>query len=376
MSKNIDSCNHPTIYLVEGNYAVLKSYRGYPKWFLNIVSEIPKPIGFTWKTILDGKPRYVANADKDKYIGPAGKKVGTKSYASMPIILDGETIGAININSKKYNAFDEEEINLLNIVAKQIEAAIKNARQADLLRKSNDKLEARVEERTKSLSETNKMLTKEINNRKNAEQKIINSLKEKEVLLMEINHRVKNNLQLISSLLKLQSRKIKDQSSLKVFNESCSRIKSIALLHEQLYRSEMMDRIDFSKYLKDLLKQIKSTFTPAYSFVNLEIFSEGIELDINRAIPCGLIVNELVNNAFVHGLKNFKKGFIKVYFTKKNKKYNLRIINSGSKFPAEINLKNPLSLGLQLVTSLTDQLEGKVILRVNPKTEFKIEFTD
>ena len=84
----------------------------------------------------------------------------------MPIILDGETIGAININSKEYNAFDEEEINLLNIVAKQIEAAIKNARQADLLRKSNDKLEARVEERTKSLSQTNKMLTKEINNRK------------------------------------------------------------------------------------------------------------------------------------------------------------------------------------------------------------------
>ena len=122
---------------------------------------------------------------------------------------------------------------------------------------------------------------------------------------MEINHRVKNNLQLISSLLKLQSRKINDQSSLKVFNESCSRIKSIALLHEQLYRSELMDRIDFSKYLKDLLKQIKTTFTPAYSFVNLEIFSEGIELDINRAIPCGLIVNELVNNAFVHGFKKF-----------------------------------------------------------------------
>ncbi|MGH7799530.1 MAG: GAF domain-containing protein, partial [Thermodesulfobacteriota bacterium] len=146
-SKNMDGVNNVCNYLIEGEeadstgspQAVMKAYRGYPDWFIERVSRIPYPKGFTWKTIIEGKPRYVADVDQDTVIGPAGREMGTKSCASMPIRFEGKTIGCINVHSMKKNAFSEEELKLLETVAQQIETSINNAKQTESLRQSEER---------------------------------------------------------------------------------------------------------------------------------------------------------------------------------------------------------------------------------------------
>ena len=140
LSNNVDNSDHVAIYLIEDENAVLKSHTGYPKWFIDTVRCIPKPKGFTWKTLLEGKPSFVADVEKDNAIGPAGRKVGTKSYASMPIKHNEITIGSINISSRKLHAFDKDEMMLLEMVAKQIETAVNNATQAEALKLSREEL--------------------------------------------------------------------------------------------------------------------------------------------------------------------------------------------------------------------------------------------
>lgn len=140
MSKNIDGAENVGIWLVEGNEAVIRAFRGFPDWFVKEVSRIPYPKGATWKTIIEGKPTYSPDTGKDKILGPAGIKLGTKSYLSMPVHFGTTTVGVININSFEKNAFDEEELKLLEIVSQQIEAAINNAKQAEALRQSEEAL--------------------------------------------------------------------------------------------------------------------------------------------------------------------------------------------------------------------------------------------
>lgn len=139
MRMYIDAADHVSIYLVEGDEAVMRSYRGNPDWFVKGETRIPYPKGFTWKAIIGGKPIYCEDADKDDVIGPAGRKVGTKSYASMPIKCQGKTVGSINVRSFAKFAFGEEELRFLGIVAKQIEAALQNARLSEALRQSEER---------------------------------------------------------------------------------------------------------------------------------------------------------------------------------------------------------------------------------------------
>lgn len=139
MNKNIDGADNVSIYIAEGNEAVMKAHRGYPEWFINQVKRIPYPKGFTWKTIIDGKLIYSPDIESDTVIGQAGRDVGTQSYASMPIKYDQKTIGCINVNSFRKNAFDKDVLDLLEMIAAQIEIAINNARQAEALRESEER---------------------------------------------------------------------------------------------------------------------------------------------------------------------------------------------------------------------------------------------
>ncbi len=136
MTKNIEKADNVSIYMMEGQEIILKAYRGYPDWYIEAVKRIPYPVGFTWKTITEDKLRYCPDVEQDTAIGPAGRKMGTKSYLSIPIRFDGKPMGAISINSLHKNAFDEEELRLLETVSQQIEIAINNAKQAESLKQS------------------------------------------------------------------------------------------------------------------------------------------------------------------------------------------------------------------------------------------------
>jgi formate hydrogenlyase transcriptional activator len=149
MSENIAGAENVGIWLVEDKEAVLKAYRGFPFWFVERLSRIPYPKGVTWKTIKEDKPLYSANMEKDKVMGPAGIELGTKSYLSMPIHYGGKTVGVININSLRENAFDKEELNLLQIISQQIEVAINNAKQAEALRESDSALRESLDQLSK-----------------------------------------------------------------------------------------------------------------------------------------------------------------------------------------------------------------------------------
>ncbi len=537
MSKNMDKVKLIAIYLVEGEEAVLMANMGHPDWFIERAGRIPYPKGFTWETILKGKPRYCADADEDIAIGAAGREVGIKSYVSMPIHSRGKTVGCMNINSFHKDAFDEDDLKLLEIVAQQLEGAINNARQAEELRVSKEELELRVKERTLELSKINEELKNEIAERKRtevlladskeryrtlvehtydliaetningfflyaspkhkellgyepsdllgtrifeyihpddlievtsefersirtissgkaifrfrhkkggwrwlestgkpfrtaserivgviasrditeskrADELIKESLKEKEVLLKEIHHRVKNNMQVISSLINLQSQYLKNKKAIEMFNETQNRIRSMALIHEHLYQSKNLAMIGFKEYAENLLNNLLYSYEIDPDSIQLKINIEEVSMAIDTAIPCGLIINELVSNSLKYAFPKNRKGEILISLqsessngsrrSKKscstvtrtsapaseeaagevvvgsfgNPQFTLIVSDNGVGLPDDLDFRNTDSLGLQLVVELTEQIKGYIELDENGGTSFKIKFQE
>ncbi len=145
LSRNMEIAEHVSIFMIEGDDAVLKTSKGLPEWFVQRLGKIPYPKGFTWKVLMEGKLRYCPDVDQDEYIGPAGREVGTRSYLSMPFHYKGKVIGCINLHSFEKNAFSDDEIYLLNIVAQQVETAIGNTKQSDALIESENRYRTIVE---------------------------------------------------------------------------------------------------------------------------------------------------------------------------------------------------------------------------------------
>lgn len=169
LSENVYNVDIAGVYLIEGTNAVLRAYRGFDKQYIEGASIIPYPKGFTWKTIIEKRVIYCPDVENDTVIGKAGRKLGTKSYVSMPIKSEGLIVGTININSLKINAFNEDELNLLQEVAQQIELAVNNASRTEaliksgaILKKAKEDLEAKVEENTKRLEEANRELEQRV----------------------------------------------------------------------------------------------------------------------------------------------------------------------------------------------------------------------
>ena len=220
-------------------------------------------------------------------------------------------------------------------------------------------------------------IVRDITERKLAEQHIRASLEEKEVLLKEIHHRVKNNLQIVSSLLHLQSKSYEDERLLDVFRDSQSRIRSMALIHEKLYRSKDMTRVDFHEYTQSLTNHLFRTYLDDPDAVELKIKVDDVLLDINRAIPCGLIINELVSNCLKHAFPEGRKGEIHVALHPvRDGGLSLVVRDDGVGFPETLDFRDTESLGLQLVCILTKQLEGRVELERNGGTAFTIFIPD
>ncbi len=242
---------------------------------------------------------------------------------------------------------------------------------ADTLEQARKYREA--QKRAEELSEINKELTAEVKRRQEAEAAIRVSLQEKEVLLKEIHHRVKNNLQIISSLLHLQSGYIDDERTLQMFKESQSRIQSMALIHEKLYQSGDLARVDFSEYMDSLVSFLTRSYGAGGVGVSLDVAPVFLSLD--TSIPCGLIVSELVSNSFKYAFPEGHSGHIYVALKPiDDEHYELCVGDTGVGFPEDVDFRETESLGLQLVTTLASQLDGKIALDRRRGTEFQIRF--
>jgi PAS domain S-box-containing protein len=258
-------------------------------------------------------------------------------------------------------------------------------------------------------------VAKNITERKEAEEQIKASLREKEVLLKEIHHRVKNNMQIVSSLLNLQSESVDDENTRQILKKSQNRVKSMALVHEKLYQTEDLSSIDFGEYTRSLTTRLLHSFGEETRGVQLVIDMDEVCLDVNKAIPCGLIINEIVTNSFKHAFTDSTtdvdknklegKGVIKVSMRKNADPESrtsadvetlaqtagrssvsaeiapgqagiieLVVGDNGIGLPEGLDFRNTKTLGMELVITLVGQLEGSIEYVNKGGTEFKITF--
>ncbi len=237
-------------------------------------------------------------------------------------------------------------------------------------------LEEQVEERTGELSRANEALEEQVAERTRVEKRVRASLQEKEVLLREINHRVKNNLQIVSSMLSLQSRNIHDEQALGVFQESQDRIKAMALIHEKLYQSEDLARIDFGEYVQSLVGDLSTSYQIRPDEIEMKIEVDQTFLGIDTAIPCGLIINELVSNSLKHAFPEGRRGKININIRSAGQEHTIAVCDDGVGFPRDIDIEHTETLGLRLVKALTDQLGGTLDLDSSSGTTVVVAFPE
>lgn len=224
------------------------------------------------------------------------------------------------------------------------------------------------------------IVSRDISERKQQQEAIKASLREKEILLQEVHHRVKNNLQIISSLLYLQSKNIQAPELLDQFRDSQNRIKSMALIHEKLYQSNDFANINFKDYVKSLSNNLLQTYRNNGSKIQLDLQINDVLLTIDKAIPCGLIINELLSNSLKYAFPNGQDGTICVQLEETNgssdSKYNYHLVikDNGCGIPEDFDFSQAKSLGLKLVQSLTAQLDGELKIERENGTVFKIDF--
>ncbi len=199
-------------------------------------------------------------------------------------------------------------------------------------------------------------------------------LKEKELLLREIHHRIKNNLQVISSLLDLQAQRIKTPEIVVMFQESQHRIRTMALIHERLCQSSEFSQIDIEQYIQSLMDYLQRSYVDQLAKIKIHLHTQPTYLDVDRAIPCGLIVNELITNSFKHAFPDDQSGNIKIELEPSQEQVILKISNDGVPFPGDFNISGFQTLGLQLVNVLVQQLDGSIELEPSNGTQFTIKF--
>ena len=211
---------------------------------------------------------------------------------------------------------------------------------------------------------------------KQAIEQIKTSLHEKEVLLKEIHHRVKNNMQVITSLLSLQSKSIGDAKALEVFEDSQNRVKSMALIHETLYQSKDLSRINFAEYLQKLVAHVSRSYRIHPNAVKINLHVNDVSLPIDTAVPCGLIINELASNALKYAFPAHTKGEVNITFARADDQYTLCVSDTGVGLPPDFDPEQSKSLGMKLVRMLTTQLSGEMAYRNGVGTTVQITFPE
>jgi PAS domain S-box-containing protein len=268
----------------------------------------------------------------------------------------------------------------LRTLIKTIERGMSRNNEVTLLKKDGSRFTGEINAATiRDLQgeNVNVMYTiRDITHHKQAEAQIQASLDEKEVLLREIHHRVKNNLQIISSLLNLQSSYLKDKASREVLNESKDRVKSMAMIHQKLYQSGNFEQIEMGEYVEYLVKGLFNSYGVDSDKVKLKTDLQKIYLDIDTAIPLGLVINEIITNSIKHAFPGELKGEIFIKIFQEGENYLIVVADNGVGLPEDLDVKKTASLGMQLVNNLVRQIDGELELKRTKGTEFRIKFTN
>lgn len=283
-----------------------------------------------------------ASSEGDFTTDPYIVKNKPRSVLCTPIIHQGKLTGIIYLeNNLTPDAFTADRLELINILSAQAAVSIENAR-------LYENLEAKVDKRTGQL--------------RGEKERAETALREKEILLKEIHHRVKNNLQIASSLLSLQTFKIEDERLINVLNDSIKRINSMAEIHKLLYETESFARIPFDRYLREISSNWIDSYADKSPGITIKPGAKNIFLDIEKSIPCALIVNELLSNAFKYAFPERQPGEINVRLSEKDNRYTLIVSDNGVGFPKDLDIRSAGSLGLTIVRNLTAQLRGDMHL--------------
>jgi len=219
-------------------------------------------------------------------------------------------------------------------------------------------------------------ISRDITEHKRSEEMLKASVAEKELLLKEVHHRVKNNLQMISALFYLQSLNFTDENILKVFRDGQDRIKSIALIHESLYKSHNLGKVDFNEYIRQLVSYLSQSYGDILGKVNFKVNTENIFLNINTAIPCGMIINELISNSLKHAFPDGRIGEICIDISSEDGNFKLVVSDNGIGFKDELNIKESKTLGFQLIETLVKQIGGNMSLDMVNGTKYEIHFSE
>ncbi|RJR19249.1 MAG: HAMP domain-containing protein [Nitrospiraceae bacterium] len=324
---------------LEENAFVLQASSGIYTPADSPVSRLPADGSTLWTAAEQLQPQFansvhILNAAEREW----ADKAGIVSFAIFPLAIESRLVGMLEIYSGRQLL--NETFTTLDTVADQIAIGIQ---------------------------------------RKLAEQHIEASLVEKEVLLREIHHRVKNNMQVISSLLNFQTRYVNDKQFITILNESQNRIKSMALIHEKLYRSSDLANVDFNDYITNLSHDLFKFYGVDTDRITLKLDLQRIAFEIDTAIPCGLLVNELLTNSLKHAFPDGRRGEIHIILREKNadkgSHYEMTVSDNGIGIPADLDITKTKSLGLQLIHTLSEhQLQGRLDLDRSNGTTFHITF--
>lgn len=333
--KSVSKADKASILLFDGNGLMrFKAWRGLSDAYRNQV-EGHSP----WSADeLYAEPILIPNAEQAD-LGPIRPIIlgeGIRALAFIPLDYQGRLLGKFMIYFDEPHKFTDNEVQLLQTMAGHVAHAIE---------------------------------------RKSAGEEIKAALKEKEILLREIHHRVKNNLQVISSLIKLQSKSIEDETIREKLKESQNRVKSMAIIHERLYESVNLAGIDFKGYTKHLAQDLFRSYGTGPN-IKIKTDIDSVFLNIDKAVPLGLILNELISNSLKHAFPDGRKGEIRILLHQDNGgNYSLIVSDNGAGLPSHMDFRNTKSLGLQLVNALTKQLKGNIELDSSNGTQFSITFS-
>ena len=284
------------------------------------------------------------------------------SEITIPIMADGQVIGIIDSEHPEKDYFTDQDFEILTTIASMVSAKIDQAKAHEEIAKHREDLKIKVDESTKELQETIVAL-------RASNELIRESNLEKETLLKEIHHRVKNNLQIVSSLLNLHANKA-DAAAADVFYDCQNRIKSMSVIHEQLYNKDNLAEIDAEKYINEICTELLGSFNASKN-IKIELNIEPLFFDIDQSVPFGLIVNELIVNTLKHAFPN-QAGTLSVSLRQQGHMIELIIEDNGPGF--DVNSIGD-TMGLELVDTLTSQLDGQLQMTSNRNgTSVKIGF--